>query len=80
LGDAIYGNAPRSGGSPLHLHASEIIVPLYKNRTPVAVTAPVPPHMRGRLMQCGWQGEEAQPLVSNRLEVKDRRKDEFSSQ
>ena len=35
LGDTIYGNAPRSGGPPLHLHAREIVVPLYKNREPI---------------------------------------------
>jgi len=57
LGDAIYGRAPRSGGPPLHLHAREIIVPLYKNRAPIAVTAPVPPHMRAALEECGWKGE-----------------------
>jgi tRNA pseudouridine32 synthase/23S rRNA pseudouridine746 synthase len=58
LGDAIYGRAPRSGGPPLHLHAREIIVPLYKNRAPIAVTAPVPPHMRAALEECGWKGEQ----------------------
>ncbi len=58
LGDAIYGTAPRSGGPGLHLHAREIVVPLYKNRAPVRVTAPVPGHMRERLMRCGWDGEE----------------------
>ena len=31
----------------LHLHAREIVVPLYKNRPPIKVTAPVPPHMHG---------------------------------
>jgi tRNA pseudouridine32 synthase / 23S rRNA pseudouridine746 synthase len=58
LGDAIYGSAPRSGGPPLHLHAREIIVPLYNNRAPIAVTAPVPPHMRAALEECGWKGEQ----------------------
>jgi tRNA pseudouridine32 synthase / 23S rRNA pseudouridine746 synthase len=58
LGDTIYGSAPRTGGSGLHLYAREIVVPLYKNRAPIRVTAPVPPHMRARLEQCGWQGEE----------------------
>jgi tRNA pseudouridine32 synthase/23S rRNA pseudouridine746 synthase len=57
LGDAIYGTAPRAGGPPLHLHAREIVVPLYKNRAPIRISAPVPPHMRERLTQCGWQGE-----------------------
>ena len=58
VGDAIYGTAPRSGGPILHLHAREIVVPLYKNRTPIRVMAPVPPHMRERLMSCGWPGED----------------------
>src|SRR5207237_10582879 len=35
VGDAIYGTSPRSGGPALHLHAREIVVPLYKNREPI---------------------------------------------
>jgi tRNA pseudouridine32 synthase/23S rRNA pseudouridine746 synthase len=58
LGDNIYGNAPRTGGPRLHLHAREIVVPLYKNRAPIKVTAPVPPHMREWLKACGWSGEQ----------------------
>jgi tRNA pseudouridine32 synthase/23S rRNA pseudouridine746 synthase len=54
LGDAIYGNAPREGGPRLHLQARRIVVPLYKNKEPVAVTAPVPEHMRETLTACGW--------------------------
>ena len=57
LGDNIYGTAPRFGGPGLHLHARKIEVPLYKNRAPVRITAPVPPHMRERLKACGWPGE-----------------------
>jgi tRNA pseudouridine32 synthase/23S rRNA pseudouridine746 synthase len=57
LGDAIYGTAPRKGGPILHLHAREIVVPLYKNRAPIRVTAPVPQHMRAALTECGWEGE-----------------------
>ena len=57
LGDAIYGNAPRTGGPMLHLHAREIVVPLYKNRAPISVSAPVPSHMRAALGECGWTGE-----------------------
>ncbi len=57
LGDAIYGTAPRHGGSMLHLHAREIVVPLYKNRAPIRVVAPVPPHMRAALAEYGWEGE-----------------------
>jgi tRNA pseudouridine32 synthase/23S rRNA pseudouridine746 synthase len=58
LGDTIYGTAPRSGGPGLQLLAREIVVPLYKNRAPINVTAPVPPHMKEWLAQCGWPGED----------------------
>jgi tRNA pseudouridine32 synthase/23S rRNA pseudouridine746 synthase len=58
VGDAIYGSAPRSGGPALHLHSREVVVPLAKNREPVRVTAPVPPHMRERLAACGWSGDQ----------------------
>jgi tRNA pseudouridine32 synthase/23S rRNA pseudouridine746 synthase len=64
LGDAIYGNAPRTGDLGLHLHAREIVVPLYKNRAPIRVTAPIPAHMAERLTQCGWRGEEIGTIVS----------------
>jgi tRNA pseudouridine32 synthase/23S rRNA pseudouridine746 synthase len=57
VGDNIYGTAPRTGGPILHLHAREIVVPLYKNRAPIRVTAPVPAHMRERLAVCGWVNE-----------------------
>jgi tRNA pseudouridine32 synthase/23S rRNA pseudouridine746 synthase len=59
LGDTIYGNAPRFGGPGLHLLSREIVVPLYKNKDPVRVTAPVPPQMREALMACGWTGNES---------------------
>jgi tRNA pseudouridine32 synthase / 23S rRNA pseudouridine746 synthase len=57
VGDTIYGNAPRIGGPSLHLHSREIIVPLYKNREPIKVMAPVPLTMQECLYACGWQGE-----------------------
>jgi tRNA pseudouridine32 synthase/23S rRNA pseudouridine746 synthase len=57
IGDAIYGKAPRSGGPILHLHAREVVVPLYNNRAPIRVVAPVPQHMRVALEQCGWKAE-----------------------
>ncbi len=66
LGDNIYGTAPRTGGPRLHLHAREVTVPLYKNREPIKVTAPVPAHMHERLKACGWNGEDvvvAEPRV-----------------
>jgi tRNA pseudouridine32 synthase/23S rRNA pseudouridine746 synthase len=57
VGDSVYGNAPRAGGPGLHLHAREIAVPLYKNRAPIRVVAPVPAHMQAALRACGWTGE-----------------------
>jgi tRNA pseudouridine32 synthase / 23S rRNA pseudouridine746 synthase len=60
LGDAIYGTASRNDGSQLHLHAREVIVPLYKNRPPIRVIAPVPEHMRAALALCGWRAESEQ--------------------
>ena len=56
VGDNIYGTAPRVGGPTLHLHAREVVVPISKNKPPVTVTAPVPPHMRELLAKCGWTG------------------------
>src|SRR4051812_18748975 len=58
LGDTIYGTAPRTGGPPLHLHAREIVVPLYKNREPIRITSPAPAHMAEQLKACGWNGED----------------------
>jgi tRNA pseudouridine32 synthase/23S rRNA pseudouridine746 synthase len=57
VGDNIYGGAPRTGGPGLHLHSREIVVPLYKNKEPIQVTAPAPLPMQERLYACGWQGE-----------------------
>ncbi len=57
VGDTIYGTSPRTGGPPLHLHSREIVLPLYKNREPIRVLAPVPLAMQDRLYACGWQGE-----------------------
>jgi tRNA pseudouridine32 synthase/23S rRNA pseudouridine746 synthase len=57
-GDTIYGDAPRTGGPGLQLLSREVVVPLYKNREPVKVAAPVPAHMREGLLSCGWNGED----------------------
>jgi tRNA pseudouridine32 synthase/23S rRNA pseudouridine746 synthase len=61
LGDNIYGNAPRTGGPVQHLHAREIVVPLYPKREPIRVAAPVPEHMRERLTMCGFV-ENSEPV------------------
>jgi tRNA pseudouridine32 synthase/23S rRNA pseudouridine746 synthase len=57
VGDPIYGSAPRTDHPALHLHAREIVVPLYKNRDPIRAMAPAPLHMHERLHACGWTGE-----------------------
>jgi tRNA pseudouridine32 synthase / 23S rRNA pseudouridine746 synthase len=57
LGDAIYGTASRKDGTMLHLHAREVVVPLYKNRAPIRVVAPIPAPIRAALSQCGWRDE-----------------------
>ncbi len=63
LGDNIYGSAPRTGGPPLHLHSREIVVPISKNKPPVRVVAPVPPHMHEPLTKCGWKGDGSEDLA-----------------
>jgi tRNA pseudouridine32 synthase / 23S rRNA pseudouridine746 synthase len=63
VGDNIYGTAPRTGGPVLHLHSREVVVPLYKNREAIRVTAPVPEHMRARLEACGWE-KSNEPLAA----------------
>jgi tRNA pseudouridine32 synthase/23S rRNA pseudouridine746 synthase len=62
VGDNIYGNAPRIGGPVLHLQSREVVVPLYKKRDPIRVTATPPEHMRERLKACGWI-EELKPAA-----------------
>jgi tRNA pseudouridine32 synthase/23S rRNA pseudouridine746 synthase len=57
VGDAVYGKGPRFGEPRLHLHSREIVIPISRNKDPVRVTAPAPPHMRERLEACGWSGE-----------------------
>jgi tRNA pseudouridine32 synthase/23S rRNA pseudouridine746 synthase len=57
IGDSVYGSGPRNAATGLHLHAREIVVPLYKNRAPIRVTAPVPPHMQDLLQACGWSAD-----------------------
>jgi tRNA pseudouridine32 synthase/23S rRNA pseudouridine746 synthase len=70
FGDAIYGTAPRSGGPVLHLYAREIVVPLYKNRAPIRVSAPVPPHMRAALTQCGCDPDREDSQEPGMTELK----------
>ena len=59
VGDSVYGSAARMAGPGLHLHAREVVVPIYKNRAPVTVRAPVPAHMHERLRACGREDDAA---------------------
>jgi tRNA pseudouridine32 synthase/23S rRNA pseudouridine746 synthase len=61
VGDTIYGNAPRSGGPPLHLHARDVTVPISKNKAPVRIEAPLPSHIRELLGACGWTDDPVRP-------------------
>ncbi len=45
FGDRIYG-AHRDARTVLQLHARRIEIPLYENKDPIQVEAPLPPHMR----------------------------------
>ncbi len=58
VGDNIYGNGPREGEPVLHLHARAITIPLSRNKPPVHVEAPPPPHMHARLALCGWTQDD----------------------
>ena len=55
LGDPVYGTGGRDNPVPLHLHAREIVVPLYKNKEALVVDAPVPEHMKAELAASGAQ-------------------------
>ena len=71
VGDDIYGNAPRAGGPLMHLHSRSVAVPLYKNKPPIAVTAPVPEHMRERLIACGWNEQSSDDADRHRSQFSD---------
>jgi len=52
LGDPVYGG----GRGALQLHSRAVGLPLYPNRDPIVVEAPVPAHMQEALAACGWAG------------------------
>jgi tRNA pseudouridine32 synthase/23S rRNA pseudouridine746 synthase len=64
VGDPIYGPDGRDAACPLHLHARAVRIPLSNNKPPIAVEAPVPPHMRDRLAACGFKDEHEESLVT----------------
>ena len=68
VGDPIYGNAPRVGGPPLHLHSREIVVPISKNKPAIVTQAPAPRHMHEMLGKCGWEASPDRPHAEERSE------------
>jgi tRNA pseudouridine32 synthase/23S rRNA pseudouridine746 synthase/23S rRNA pseudouridine1911/1915/1917 synthase len=58
LGDAVYGGEGAGpAGTPLHLHARAVVVPLHPKKQLVEAIAPVPAHMQAMLEACGLQGK-----------------------
>lgn len=55
VGDPAYGGP---GGEKLQLHARSISLPLYPGKPPIAVTAPVPPHMLAGVERLGYDPAE----------------------
>jgi len=56
LGEPMYGDLTAAQRkAPLHLHARAVVIPLSKNKPPIAVTAEPPEHMRTALQACGWR-------------------------
>jgi RluA family pseudouridine synthase len=52
VADRLYGRA--APDQQLHLHARAIVLPLSKNKPPLRVEAPPPPHMMEALRACGY--------------------------
>ena len=62
LGDPIYGE--RDANTALQLLARRVEVPISKNKPPVVVEAPAPPHMLAALTACGFAAEpERTPVL-----------------
>lgn len=58
LGDPVYGQDRQPSDAPsLMLHSRAVSVPLYDKKPPIEATAPVPPHMRSILLECGFAGD-----------------------
>jgi tRNA pseudouridine32 synthase/23S rRNA pseudouridine746 synthase/23S rRNA pseudouridine1911/1915/1917 synthase len=55
IGDPTYGGPD---GERLQLNARSIALPLYPAKPPIAVTAPLPPHMLAGLTTLGYRVEE----------------------
>ena len=64
-GDPIYGTGDRLAEAQLLLHARSIAIPLYKNKEPVRVTAPLPAHITAAFRQGGWFVPDDAPSAGN---------------
>jgi len=62
VGDPVYGN--RQGGQGLQLYARSVTLPLYPNRRPLEITAPVPPHMLTALEPLGYDPASDPPAAA----------------
>jgi tRNA pseudouridine32 synthase/23S rRNA pseudouridine746 synthase len=62
-GDSIYGPARRdeAGEAALQLHARSLVIPLYSNKDPIWVQAPLPAHFVAALAACGLPALEHDP-------------------
>lgn len=56
LGDTIYGTDDDKKQPRLYLHAARLIVPLYPNKDPLLIEAPVPAEFRALPVVAKWDG------------------------
>jgi hypothetical protein len=52
VGDRVYGSP--ACWEPLQLYARSVTLPLYPARSPLEITAPIPPHMLAVLTRLGY--------------------------
>jgi tRNA pseudouridine32 synthase/23S rRNA pseudouridine746 synthase len=62
VGDPTYGGP---AGTPLHLHARAITIPLYPALPAIQVIAPVPPHMLAALVRLGYDRDRETPEAAS---------------
>jgi RluA family pseudouridine synthase len=53
LGDPVYGGSGKDSGTPLHLLARRISIPLEEGVPPIEAEAPLPEHLRANFEACG---------------------------
>ncbi|MBU6235089.1 MAG: RNA pseudouridine synthase [Alphaproteobacteria bacterium] len=56
VGDTIYGGEDAGKQPRLYLHAAQIIIPLYANKPPIKVEAPLPPEFKALAVVAKWGG------------------------